>query len=131
MATDYTPGEIAFFKAMVRIPFIMISCPMHFKVEQIMLSAHESYSISSLAALREISFLKPKSNMSKSQAEVVLASFVAKGWLLKSKQVFAMYSVGCVLTLYEDEADTLSLPVRCSSSNPISSRPTRTKSTSV
>ncbi|KAJ6596828.1 Nse1 non-SMC component of SMC5-6 complex-domain-containing protein [Mycena vulgaris] len=71
MATDYTPGEIAFFKAMV---------------EQIMLAPRESYSISSLAALREISSLKPKSNMSKSQAEVVLASFVAKGWLLKSKR---------------------------------------------
>ncbi|KAJ6630738.1 Nse1 non-SMC component of SMC5-6 complex-domain-containing protein [Mycena sp. CBHHK59/15] len=71
MATDYTPGEIAFFKAMV---------------EQIMLAPRESFSISSLAALREISALKPKSNMSKSQAEVVLASFVATGWLLKSKR---------------------------------------------
>ncbi|KAJ6547500.1 Nse1 non-SMC component of SMC5-6 complex-domain-containing protein [Mycena capillaripes] len=71
MATDYTPGEIAFFKAMV---------------EQIMLAPRESFSISSLAALREVSALKPKSNMSKTQAEVVLASFVAKGWLLKSKR---------------------------------------------
>ncbi|KAJ7470701.1 Nse1 non-SMC component of SMC5-6 complex-domain-containing protein [Mycena latifolia] len=71
MATDYTPGEIAFFKAMV---------------EQIMLAPRGAYSVSSLAALREISALKPKSNMSKSQAEVVLASFVAKGWLLKSKR---------------------------------------------
>ncbi|KAJ7109307.1 Nse1 non-SMC component of SMC5-6 complex-domain-containing protein [Mycena epipterygia] len=70
MATDYTPGEIAFFKAMV---------------EQIMLAPRESFSISSLAALREVSALKPKSNMSKTQTEVVLASFVAKGWLLKSK----------------------------------------------
>ncbi|KAJ7156036.1 Nse1 non-SMC component of SMC5-6 complex-domain-containing protein [Mycena crocata] len=71
MATDYTPGEIAFFKAMV---------------EQIMLAPRGSFSISSLAALREISALKPKSNMSKTQAEIVLASFVAKGWLLKSKR---------------------------------------------
>ncbi|KAJ7097986.1 Nse1 non-SMC component of SMC5-6 complex-domain-containing protein [Mycena belliarum] len=71
MATDYTPGEIAFFKAMV---------------EQIMLAPRGAYSVSSLAALREISALKPKSNMSKSQAEVVLASFVAKGWLLKSRR---------------------------------------------
>ncbi|KAJ7905428.1 Nse1 non-SMC component of SMC5-6 complex-domain-containing protein [Mycena olivaceomarginata] len=71
MATDYTPGEIAFFKAMV---------------EQIMLAPRDSFSISSLAALREVSALKPKSNMSKTQAEIVLASFVAKGWLLKSKR---------------------------------------------
>ncbi|KAJ7452487.1 Nse1 non-SMC component of SMC5-6 complex-domain-containing protein [Mycena galericulata] len=71
MATDYSPGEIAFFKAMV---------------EQIMLAPHRSFSISSLAALREVSALKPKSNMSKSQAEVVLASFVAKRWLSKSKR---------------------------------------------
>ncbi|KAJ7172540.1 Nse1 non-SMC component of SMC5-6 complex-domain-containing protein [Mycena filopes] len=71
MATDYTPGEIAFFKAMV---------------EQIMLAPRGSFSISSLAALREVGALKPKSNMSKTQTEVVLASFVAKGWLLKSKR---------------------------------------------
>ncbi|KAJ7774760.1 Nse1 non-SMC component of SMC5-6 complex-domain-containing protein [Mycena metata] len=71
MATDYTPGEIAFFKAMV---------------EQIMLAPRRSFSISSLAALREVSALKPKSNMSKTQTEIVLASFVAKGWLLKSKR---------------------------------------------
>ncbi|KAJ7046719.1 Nse1 non-SMC component of SMC5-6 complex-domain-containing protein [Mycena alexandri] len=71
MATDYTPGEITFFKAMV---------------EQIMLAPRRSFSISSLAALREVSALKPKSNMSKTQTEIVLASFVAKGWLLKSKR---------------------------------------------
>ncbi|KAJ7219212.1 Nse1 non-SMC component of SMC5-6 complex-domain-containing protein [Mycena pura] len=71
MAGDYAPVEISFFKAVV---------------EQIMLAPRESYSISSLAALREVSALKPKSNMSKTQAEVVLSSFVAKGWLLKSKR---------------------------------------------
>jgi len=48
-----------------------------------MLSPHESFSVSSLAALREVNTLK--SNMSKTHAEVVLGSFVAKGWLLKSK----------------------------------------------
>lgn len=47
-----------------------------------MLARHEAYSISSFAALREVNNLK--SNMSKTQAEVVLGSFVAKGWLLKS-----------------------------------------------
>lgn len=70
MATDYTAGEIAYFKAIV---------------EQIMLAPRLSYSVSSLAALREVSEVKPKLNMSKSQAETVLGSFVAKGWLLRSK----------------------------------------------
>ncbi|KAK0459645.1 Nse1 non-SMC component of SMC5-6 complex-domain-containing protein [Desarmillaria tabescens] len=69
LATDYTAGEIAFFKAVV---------------EQIMLAPHEAYSVSSLAALREVSQVKP--TMSKSQAEDVLTSFVANGWLLKSKR---------------------------------------------
>ncbi|KAH9951923.1 Nse1 non-SMC component of SMC5-6 complex-domain-containing protein [Amylocystis lapponica] len=69
MGTDYTAVEIAYFKAVV---------------EQIMLAPNESYCVSSLAALREASSLK--SNMSKTQAEVVLGSFVAKGWLTKSKR---------------------------------------------
>ncbi|KAF7305107.1 Non-structural maintenance of chromosomes element 1 [Mycena kentingensis (nom. inval.)] len=71
LATEYTAGEIVYFKALV---------------EQIMLAPRESYSISSLAALREVSSLKPKSNMSKTQAEVVLGSFVANGWFLRSKR---------------------------------------------
>lgn len=48
-----------------------------------MLAQNSSYSISSLAALREVNTLT--SPMSKTQAETVLASFVTKGWLLKSK----------------------------------------------
>ena len=55
------------------------------QVEQIMLAPNNSYSISSLAALREVNALT--SPMTKTQAESVLASFVAKGWLLKSKYV--------------------------------------------
>jgi hypothetical protein len=55
------------------------------QVEQIMLAPNSSYSISSLAALREVNALT--SPMTKTQAESVLASFVAKGWLLKSKYV--------------------------------------------
>lgn len=58
---------------------------MHTKVERIMLAPHESYSISSMAALREPT--SAKLNITKSQAEIVLGSFVAKGWLLKSKWV--------------------------------------------
>ncbi|KAH9079476.1 hypothetical protein EDB83DRAFT_2503914 [Lactarius deliciosus] len=53
-------------------------------VEQIMLAPNNSYSISSLAALREVNALT--SPMTKTQAESVLASFVAKGWLSKSKK---------------------------------------------
>ncbi|KAJ7740672.1 Nse1 non-SMC component of SMC5-6 complex-domain-containing protein [Mycena maculata] len=98
MATDYTAGEIAFFKAMV---------------EQIMLAPHRSFSITSLAALREVSHLKPKSNMSKTQAEVVLASFVAQGWLMKSKRGRYSLSTRALLELmpylkstYPDEIAT-------------------------
>ncbi|KAJ8597946.1 hypothetical protein M405DRAFT_848439 [Rhizopogon salebrosus TDB-379] len=69
MATDYTPVEIAYFKAVV---------------EQIMLAPHEAYSVSSLVALREVNSLK--TNMTKAQAEIVLGSFVAKGWLLRSRR---------------------------------------------
>ncbi|KAF8136697.1 Nse1 non-SMC component of SMC5-6 complex-domain-containing protein [Boletus edulis] len=82
MATDYTPLEIAYFKAVV---------------EQIMLASHEAYSVSSLAALREVSSLK--SNMTKSQAEAVLASLVAKGWLLKSKRARYSLSTRALLEL--------------------------------
>jgi len=69
IASDYTPLEISYFRALV---------------EQIMLAQNSSYSISSLAALREVNALT--SPMSKTQAETVLASFVTKGWLLKSKK---------------------------------------------
>ena len=83
MATDYTAVEIAFFKAIVchffSVPHSMLK---GFQVEQIMLSPREAYSVSSLAALRELS--SAKINMTKAQAEVVLASFVSKGWLMKS-----------------------------------------------
>ncbi|KAJ3763459.1 Nse1 non-SMC component of SMC5-6 complex-domain-containing protein [Lentinula raphanica] len=77
LATDYSAVEIAFFKAVV---------------EQIMLARNESYSVSSLAALREVSAGKEKINLTKSQAEVLLGSFVASGWLLRSKR--GRYSLG-------------------------------------
>lgn len=50
-----------------------------------MLAPRETFSVSSLAALREVGEVRPKIGMSKTQAEVVLGTFVAKGWLLKSK----------------------------------------------
>ncbi|KAG6854633.1 hypothetical protein C0991_004235 [Blastosporella zonata] len=71
IATEYTPPEIAFFKAIIDL---------------IMTAPRESFSASSTAALREVSTIKPKTNMTKTQAEVVLGSFVAKGWLVKSKR---------------------------------------------
>jgi hypothetical protein len=52
-----------------------------------MLAPRQSFSISSLGALREVGAIRPKVSMTKAQAENVLASFVARGWLLKSKYV--------------------------------------------
>ncbi|PPQ63097.1 hypothetical protein CVT24_005952 [Panaeolus cyanescens] len=82
LATEYTPTEITFFKLVV---------------EQIMLAPHESFSVSSLAAMREASSMKP--SMTKSQAEVTLASFVAKGWLMKSSRGRYSLSTRAILEL--------------------------------
>ncbi|KAG6818180.1 hypothetical protein H0H87_000085 [Tephrocybe sp. NHM501043] len=71
MASEYSAAEIAYFKAII---------------ELIMTAPRESFSASSTAALREVSAIKPKTNMTKTQAEVVLGSFVAKGWLVRSKR---------------------------------------------
>jgi len=51
-----------------------------------MLAPRQSFSISSFSALREVGAIKPKANMTKAQAENVLASFVARGWLFKSNR---------------------------------------------
>ncbi|KAH9926227.1 uncharacterized protein B0H18DRAFT_1119120 [Fomitopsis serialis] len=72
LATEYTPLEIAYFKAVLH---------------QIMSAPNEAFCISSMAALRETNNL----NMTKSQAEVVLSSFVAKGWLIKSRSVICLF----------------------------------------
>ena len=50
-----------------------------------MLAPNESYCVSSLAALREVNHVQ--TTMTKSQAQHVLGSFVARGWLLKSPYV--------------------------------------------
>ncbi|KAJ4488115.1 Nse1 non-SMC component of SMC5-6 complex-domain-containing protein [Lentinula aciculospora] len=71
VATDYNAIEIMYFKAIV---------------EQIMLARNESFSVSSLAALREVSAGKEKINLTKAQADILLDSFVANGWLLRSKR---------------------------------------------
>ncbi|KAI5122058.1 hypothetical protein M0805_006042 [Coniferiporia weirii] len=75
LATDFNPAEIAFFKAIV---------------EQIVLAPNYAFSVSSLAALREVSHLKAA--MTKAQGEIVLASFVARGWLVRS--TLGRYSLG-------------------------------------
>ncbi|KAF8902062.1 hypothetical protein CPB84DRAFT_1776495 [Gymnopilus junonius] len=62
-----------------------------------MFAPHEAYSVSSIAALRELSAAKV--SMTKSQAEVVLASFVSKGWLLKSKRGRYSLSARSILEL--------------------------------
>ncbi|KAH8106987.1 Nse1 non-SMC component of SMC5-6 complex-domain-containing protein [Cristinia sonorae] len=64
IATEYSATEIAYFKNLI---------------EQIMLAPNETYCISSFAALREVGNLKPV--MTKTQGEIVLNSFVSKGWL--------------------------------------------------
>jgi len=69
IATDFSPVEIAFFKALV---------------DQIIVASSQSYSISAMTALLQVNGLKPP--MTKTQAESVLANFVAKGWLLKSER---------------------------------------------
>ncbi|THH33872.1 hypothetical protein EUX98_g234 [Antrodiella citrinella] len=68
MATDYSPVEIVYFKNLI---------------EQIMLAPNETYCITSFAALREVANLKP--TMTKTHGEIVLNSFVAKGWLHVSR----------------------------------------------
>jgi len=80
IASDYTPLEISYFRALV---------------EQIMLAQNSSYSISSLAALREVNALT--SPMSKTQAETVLASFVTKG-LATEEQKGSVFPVPTRLT---------------------------------
>ncbi|CEL51838.1 Non-structural maintenance of chromosomes element 1 homolog OS=Bos taurus GN=NSMCE1 PE=2 SV=2 [Rhizoctonia solani AG-1 IB] len=70
LATEYSATEIQYFKLVV---------------EQIMLSDNEAFSIPATAALREVSQLQGK-GITKAEAEHVLSSFVAKGWLMKSKR---------------------------------------------
>ncbi|KAI0748240.1 Nse1 non-SMC component of SMC5-6 complex-domain-containing protein [Daedaleopsis nitida] len=82
MATEYSALEIAYFKAVL---------------EQIMLAPNESFCVSSLAALREVNSLQ--SAMTKSQAETTLHSFVAKGWLVKSRRGRYSLSTRTILEL--------------------------------
>ncbi|PIL24101.1 hypothetical protein GSI_13853 [Ganoderma sinense ZZ0214-1] len=73
-----------------------------------MLAPNEAFCVSSLAALREVNSLK--SSMTKTVAEATLNSFVAKGWLMKSRRGRYSLSTRTVLelqtylrTTYENE----------------------------
>jgi hypothetical protein len=57
-----------------------------------MLSNSDAYSIPAMAALREVSQLQGK-GITKSEAEHLLSSFVAKGWLMKSKWVLSCWKI--------------------------------------
>lgn len=63
-----------------------------------MLSHNEVYSIPATAALREVSQLQGK-GITKSEAEHLLSSFVAKGWLMKSKYVVVVIFLTSALNL--------------------------------
>ena len=91
-----------------------------------MLAPDETFSISSFAALREASEIKPKTNISKTQAETTLNSFVAKGWLLRSKSVASYRLALLVLTLTGAEG-SLFRRVPCSNSVHTSDLLTRKK----
>ncbi|KAF8343941.1 Nse1 non-SMC component of SMC5-6 complex-domain-containing protein, partial [Cantharellus anzutake] len=100
MATQYSPNEVAYFRQLA-------SCT---AVEQIMTAPNETFCVSSLAALREVSSLTTRGNMTKAQAEIVLQSFVVRGWLLKSRHGRYSLSPRTILELepylkstYEDE----------------------------
>ncbi|KAI0763675.1 Nse1 non-SMC component of SMC5-6 complex-domain-containing protein [Irpex lacteus] len=80
LATEYTAVEIKYFKALI---------------DQIMLAPNESYCVSSLVALREVKFVDK--TISKTHAEKLLNSFVARGWLVRSKK--GRYSLSTRTTL--------------------------------
>lgn len=70
------------------------------QLEQIMLAPNESFCVSSLAALREVNSLK--SSMTKTVAEATLNSFVAKGWLMKSRCTHYPQGRICAWTNHSD-----------------------------
>ncbi|KZT60417.1 hypothetical protein CALCODRAFT_532623 [Calocera cornea HHB12733] len=69
VATEFSPNEIAYFKLIVEV---------------IMLAPSESFSVSSIAAIKESTNLPSK--MTKTEAESTLNAFVSRGWLIKSQR---------------------------------------------
>ncbi|KZO89946.1 hypothetical protein CALVIDRAFT_543134 [Calocera viscosa TUFC12733] len=93
VATEFSPNEIAYFRLIV---------------ECIMLAPSESFSLSSIAAIKESANLPSK--MTKTEAESTLNAFVSKGWLVKSKRGRYSLSTRSLLelqtylkTTFEDE----------------------------
>ncbi|KAG8861165.1 hypothetical protein FRB96_003115 [Tulasnella sp. 330] len=86
LATEYPAEHIVYFR---HIKLIMKDLSM--KVEQIMTAPRQAFSISSMAALSELASLPEpvRKKITKIQAQALLNSFVARGWLAKS-QVFAL-----------------------------------------
>ncbi|KAI0093959.1 Nse1 non-SMC component of SMC5-6 complex-domain-containing protein [Irpex rosettiformis] len=82
LATEYTAIEIKYFKALL---------------DQIMLASNESYCVSSLVALREVKFVDK--SISKTHAEKLLNSFVARGWLVRSRKGRYSLSTRTILEL--------------------------------
>ncbi|KIM29007.1 hypothetical protein M408DRAFT_23223 [Serendipita vermifera MAFF 305830] len=69
LATEYTATEITYFKQLIDL---------------IILAPADAFSVSSLAAIREVTNMK--ANMTKAQADAALQNFVANGWLYKSER---------------------------------------------
>ncbi|KAG9055994.1 hypothetical protein FS842_000613 [Serendipita sp. 407] len=69
MATDYSAAEINYFKAIIDL---------------IVLAPADAFSVSSMLAIREVQ--KIKGTLSKAQGELTLRSFVANGWLYKTRR---------------------------------------------
>jgi len=61
------------------------------QIELIVMARSDVFSVSSLAAVREVSNMK--TTMTKAQAETALQSFVANGWLYKSEYVISVLSL--------------------------------------
>ncbi|CAB4423032.1 unnamed protein product [Rhizophagus irregularis] len=68
MATEYTPIEISFFRRLI---------------ELIVTADDESFSVSSITALKEV--VKLKTSISKSNGEILLQRFVDDKWLSRSR----------------------------------------------
>lgn len=62
-----------------------------------MLAPNESYCVSSLVALREVKFVDK--SISKTHAEKLLSSFVARDWLVKSRKGRYSLSTRTILEL--------------------------------
>jgi hypothetical protein len=123
VASDYSPAELAYFKVLVRLHHIPLHsiCLSRIQVEMIVTAPNSSYCLSSMAALRESQSLK--ATFTKTHAERVLDTFVARGWLYKSKSVLrsittAIPTAGSLFKSHLQKGKVLPHnPFRCRASN--------------